>query len=81
MGSKNSIAQWGNTSTHVEKTFILHQNNIFREKHLHARGENDKYAPENTLTEETPPRTWRKPDDWVCINSREGNTSTHVEKT
>ena len=70
-----------NTSTHVEKTEKIIGGLKHAWKHLHARGENTYvYAP-FCMSEETPPRTWRKPLPFLRPSACLRNTSTHVEKT
>ena len=49
-------------------------------KHLHIRGENNVSAATPNAAKETPPHTWRK---WLTSSltlSKNGNTSTYVEK-
>ena len=70
-----------NTSTHVEKTVLACLGVDFREKHLHARGENLRMNSALLSFPETPPRTWRKRSASSGICSACRNTSTHVEKT
>ncbi len=70
-----------NTSTHVEKTDRFIENQKFREKHLHTRGENAAVEKLPELPKETPPHTWRKPGGNLIKETFKRNTSTHVEKT
>ena len=70
-----------NTSTYVEKTFIIISFTNGFEKHLHVRGEDSRLADKIPFGLETPPRTWRRlahaQEDPLAV----GNTSTYVEKT
>ena len=75
------IAPGRNTPTHVGKTSRGKALLEARQKHPHARGEDDYGGPSPYLRRETPPRTWgrRTPRPSVWGGSR--NTPTHVGKT
>ena len=76
-----SVRREGNTSTDVEKTFTKTVNPFPFGKHLHGRGEDHTLLPGARFHIETPPRTWRRPQDVVVEAVSAGNTSTDVEKT
>ena len=74
-------ALFGNTSTDVEKTRGHKQGNATLKKHLHGRGEDLLLREWPHIARETPPRTWRRPQEsWVELPTVR-NTSTDVEKT
>ena len=52
-----------NTSTDVEKTYLVFSGNRVWEKHLHGRGEDPIHRTTGTHQLETPPRTWRRQQD------------------
>ena len=72
---------WGNTPTHVGKTFSESPVTARRWKHPHARGEDG--ITRQTLTEkpETPPRTWGRRSGTQRRGPADRNTPTHVGKT
>ena len=70
-----------NTSTYVEKTQSLAGHCTECQKHLHVRGEDFSEFAKKLLSEETPPRTWRRQTKSVLSNRPCRNTSTYVEKT
>ena len=71
----------GNTSTDVEKTLLRHLSCEPPWKHLHGRGEDFVMIWPLSVSPETPPRTWRRPQlDAIGVRVG-GNTSTDVEKT
>ena len=70
-----------NTPTHVGKTAWRWHLDGVREKHPHARGEDDSSVSGAFGRRETPPRTWgRRPRDPIKTSCL-GNTPTHVGKT
>ena len=75
------IAVLGNTSTDVEKTWQSGSSGTAGRKHLHGRGEDCEQWPSCLWQVETPPRTWRRPADYITTVADERNTSTDVEKT
>ena len=75
------IAEVGNTSTDVEKTWSNPDRRSPQEKHLHGRGEDEKRYCPACGAEETPPRTWRRPSNSSQSSFADRNTSTDVEKT
>ena len=71
----------GNTSTDVEKTFASDNLDTLTEKHLHGRGEDFRGRRKDQVLRETPPRTWRRPQNVRSPSAAARNTSTDVEKT
>ena len=55
-----SLSFVGNTSTDVEKTFSSCSGSNSGKKHLHGRGEDQSRGQVQLVSEETPPRTWRR---------------------
>ena len=72
---------WRNTPTHVGKTAHSPPRHQDGEKHPHARGEDGFLLDGLALPEETPPRTWGRPDRHWLQWENFGNTPTHVGKT
>ena len=70
-----------NTSTDVEKTLKSPPVKAIDRKHLHGRGEDHFIGSDMFWTVETPPRTWRRPENDTASYVGSGNTSTDVEKT
>ena len=52
----------GNTPTHVGKTFLREGLVVLLTKHPHARGEDTLALYRKLYRQETPPRTWGRPD-------------------
>ena len=71
----------GNTSTYVEKTVKIGVLFFHDQKHLHVCGENLCAINRTNITQETPPRMWRKHGLTIRQKVFSGNTSTYVEKT
>ncbi len=76
-----TIAQYGNTSTCVEKTQAADRFYRLLKKHLHVRGEDAQREGEADTSLETPPRAWRRQSVVSSTVHRLRNTSTCVEKT
>ena len=70
-----------NTSTDVEKTSSDPLCAEVGQKHLHGRGEDLNGNETDNPSVETPPRTWRRPKQFVELPRTSRNTSTDVEKT
>ena len=70
-----------NTSTDVEKTIRIPIRLLVYWKHLHGRGEDSWRSATSVAVMETPPRTWRRLLNGARNHTRQGNTSTDVEKT
>ena len=75
------VLEFGNTPTHVGKTYTLLFFDFCLSKHPHARGEDNRYLPNEEQHRETPPRTWGRPlgAAFGLVGGR--NTPTHVGKT
>ena len=72
---------YGNTPTHVGKTWSVHVGARPRRKHPHARGEDGMNRQSGARGEETPPRTWGRPVFVYAADRQNRNTPTHVGKT
>ena len=59
-GTIRVFASLGNTSTDVEKTVSAQNFGFFEQKHLHGRGEDTFVRITEPTLMETPPRTWRR---------------------
>ena len=70
-----------NTPTHVGKTNAENHGQLRKEKHPHARGEDQKLARNLLKSGETPPRTWGRHDFGLAFADQDRNTPTHVGKT
>ena len=70
-----------NTPTHVGKTCAREVQNSIREKHPHARGEDDAPVFADLIQVETPPRTWGRQLEKLQTSYQTRNTPTHVGKT
>ena len=81
MPRAKNVRVMGNTSTDVEKTHVGRTLCRRHEKHLHGRGEDALATSKGVINTETPPRTWRRRAGETPEMSRDGNTSTDVEKT
>ena len=65
----------------MEKTTHKSKRLSSARKHLHIRGENNRWLRRSSTDEETPPHTWRKQKWQHKSKPDERNTSTYVEKT
>ena len=65
----------------MEKTPLIPQRHIVRQKHLHERGEDSRSVQLARMGLETPPRAWRRRKCFIYAVFGIGNTSTSVEKT
>jgi len=77
----NARLTLGNTPTHVGKTAWRWHLDGVREKHPHARGEDDSSVSGAFGRRETPPRTWGRPNKHSRRIPCRRNTPTHVGKT
>ena len=71
----------GNTPTHVGKTALKASGVTRWGKHPHARGEDRSETTPAMHPQETPPRTWGRPELLQGGTYLFGNTPTHVGKT
>ncbi len=73
--------KWGNTPTGVGKTPLGFQLADANQKHPHGRGEDISPPETHTITVETPPRAWGRPNAASEKVDELGNTPTGVGKT
>ncbi len=71
----------GNTPTHVGKTRTASRLKPMTWKHPHARGEDQQLILQKQAGQETPPRTWGRPQGRASRTAVRRNTPTHVGKT
>src|SRR5690606_2609969 len=70
-----------NTPTDVGKTRTSGTASYPEQKHPHGRGEDSSLDWNDLHVEETPPRTWGRPDVEALVGMMGGNTPTDVGKT